>query len=298
VKFISKLTNESVVCSELKVKDYKEILKCTLGDEPDQNIFIETICEVLERTTNKTADFFKNLSVIDLFILLLDLRINSQGDVCKVVVTKDEKQMNLELQLEDLKKEMLEFSKQALNSEIEQDNLKIIFSSPSSTRLLETTEEEYLYFIKEVYFKKLNKRILVETNEQARLLFDVLVPKTSLKIIEQFNETIKKFSEYNFLKKYKGVEQKLSFLPSLSSLIWFTKLLFNEPLEALYNNIFYLAHLGHIDANYIENCSSGEYLLFTKILERTLNSRSTEPASQDSFDDDPENFDDGGIFEE
>jgi hypothetical protein len=292
VKFISKLTNESVVCSELKVKDYKEILKCTLGDEPDQNIFIETICEVLEHTTSKPADFFKKLSVVDLFVLLLDIRINSQGDTCKVVVTKDEKQMTLELRLDYIRDEVLELSKQFSNSTIKQNGLEVGFECPSLSRLMEETDEEYLYFIKNFKSKKL---VEVSSNEQAKLLFDKLPAKVSLEIIKKFEELVKSFSQHNFLSRYKITEQQLTFLPSFSSLLWFVKLLFNEPLDVFYDNLFYLSHLGHLNAQYVDQCSVGEYMLFVSQLKRTL-SKSQQPSEEQTVPDDEDDF--SGQFEE
>ncbi len=293
MKFISKLTNESVVCSELKVKDYKEILKCTLGDEPDQNIFIETICEVLEHTTNKTADFFKNLSVVDLFVLLLDLRINSQGDVCKVVVTKDEKQMNLELRLDYIRDEVLELYKQSLTGDIKQNSLEVSFECPGLNRLMEQTDEEYLYFIKNFKSKKI---IEVNSNEQARALFDKLPAKVSLEIIKKFEEFVRIFAKHNFLARYNITDQQLAFLPSLSSLIWFVKLLFNEPLDVFYDNLFYLSHLGHLNAQYVEHCSVGEYLLFVSQLKRTVSSKSEQPPEDQTIPDDEDEL--SGQFEE
>jgi hypothetical protein len=292
VKFVSKLTNESVVCSELKVKDYKEILKCTLGDEPDQNIFIETICEVLEHTTNKHADFFKRLSVVDLFVLLLDIRINSQGDVCKVVVTKDGKQMTLELRLDYIRDEVLELSKQFSDGTIKQNSLEVGFECPSLSRLMEETDEEYLYFIKNFKSKKL---VEIRSNEQARLLFDKLPVKVSMEIIKKFEELVKSFSQHNFLSRYKITEQQLTFLPSFSSLLWFVKLLFNEPLDVFYDNLFYLSHLGHLNAQYVDQCSVGEYMLFVSQLKRTL-SKSQPPSEDQTIPDDEDDF--SGQFEE
>ncbi len=292
MKFVSKLTNESVVCSELKVKDYKEILKCTLGDEPDQNIFIETICEVLEHTTNKHADFFKRLSVVDLFVLLLDIRINSQGDVCKVVVTKDGKQMTLELRLDYIRDEVLELSKQFSDGTIKQNSLEVGFECPSLSRLMEETDEEYLYFIKNFKSKKL---VEIRSNEQARLLFDKLPVKVSMEIIKKFEELVKSFSQHNFLSRYKITEQQLTFLPSFSSLLWFVKLLFNEPLDVFYDNLFYLSHLGHLNAQYVDQCSVGEYMLFVSQLKRTL-SKSQPPSEDQTIPDDEDDF--SGQFEE
>ena len=103
MKFVSNLSKETLICSELQVKDYKELLKASYGEDINKLIFVETLCEIFAKTTNKPTEYFKKLNIIDLFCLLLDVRINSQGDICKVVITRDEKKMNLELRLDLIK---------------------------------------------------------------------------------------------------------------------------------------------------------------------------------------------------
>ena len=297
MKFVSELSKDTLICSELQVKDYKELLKCTYGDDTNQLIFIETLSEIFSKVANKPTEHFKKLNVIDLFCLLLDVRINSLGDICKVVITKDDKKMNLELRLDFIRDDLKNLFN-VLSTTIEQSNVKVEFECPSVERLLQKANEEYLYFIKGSYIKKDNfaKFVEIATNDHAQMFFEKLSPKVSLQIIEQFESFVKSATGINFLSRYGIEDQTLNFLPSLSSLIWFTKLIFNESLESFYDNLFYLSHHGHMNAEYIENSAVGEYNYFVTCLKNVLSPKESSPEqTEEDFSPDEE---DPGLTEE
>jgi hypothetical protein len=298
MKFIAELTNAKVLCNELKVKDYKELLKCIFGDEPDKVIFIETVCDVFSNITNKPAEYFKSLNAIDFFLLLLETRINSQGDACKVSITKDSKQMSLELRLDYIRDETKKAFESINSTIIKQDNIEVVFECPSVERLLDNVTDEHLYFIKEASIKKNNsiKTIKINNNEQAKLLFEKLAPKISLQIIKKFEEFLKPCVEVNFLNRYKIDDQKLNFIPSIDNILWYSKLMFNESLDTFYDNLFYLSHLGHLNLEYVESLSPGEYIYMTKKLQSTLAQNSSSPQDENSYI--PGDDTDDGFFEE
>lgn len=299
MKFVSELSNETLICSELKVKDYKELLKCSFGDEPNPLIFVETITEIFSKLTNKPQEYFKEqLSIVDLFCLLLDVKINSHGDSCMLSVIKDDKQMTLEFNLEHAKNEIKTILRPFSHLSIEHGNVEMVFECPSVSRLMKKIDEEYLYFIKQssVTKNKIKKTMTVETNEQAKILFDKLSPKISLDVIKTFENLVKCITSHNFLARYGIEEQKLCFVPSVESLIWFTKLVFNEPLDVFYDNLFYLGHLGHINLEYVDQLTPGEYQYMMKKLEFTLQSQN--PQKQQETDDFSSTEDDDGFFEE
>jgi len=288
MKFLSELSKETLICSELQVRDYKSILKCSYGDEVNPRIFAETICDIFMKLTNKSTEYFKKLNAIDLFCLLLDTRINSQGNICKVLVTKDSKQMTLELNLEHIKTDIKSIYNNLFTT-IDQNNIEIVFGCPSVERLLQPTQNEYLSFITGTYIKQNDTKKFIEiaTNEQAELLFDKISPKTFLKIIDNFNKFVETATKTNLLSRYGVKDQQLVFVPSLNSLIWFTKLMFNEPLETFYDNLFYLSLHGHMSSEYVENCVVGEYNYFVNCLLRTQSAK-----------DSGEKQDDGSFFDE
>lgn len=297
MNFFAELTKEKISCAELKVQDYKEILKCSYGDEPNKEIFIETLTSIFAKLSNKPQEYFKqNLSIFDLFLMLLDVRIHSLGDAINIVVTKDNNQAKFELNLKDFKKFLLDFFNKHKQLALQDNHIRIVFNFPLVERLLEPLEEEYLYFLDEVFFH--NKTFKIQTNKQAQELFDKLPPKLASKFIDNFKEFIVDCQKNNFLENFQ-VQQTLTFIPTIESLIWYTKLFFNETLETFYDNMFYLSYLGHLELSYINSLGPGEYSYMVRKLEQTLNqkNRQNEPPSND-YDISGDNFDDSGMFED
>lgn len=279
MKYVSHLSKESLFCTELLVRDYKELLKCSYGEEPNKKIFVETVCEVLAKIIQKPISYIKSLNIVDLFCLLLDIRFNSLGP-CNVVLTENDQKFNIELNLGYIKEETEQlFSK--LSTTIEHNGIELVFECPSMERLLQNVKDDYLCYIKGSYIiKNGNKRFIeIHTNEQAELLFDKIPPKISIAIIQKFNEFVEQITGINFLSRYGFKEQRLVFVPSLDSLIWFTKLLFNEDLSSVYDNIFYLSYTGKMGADYVENCAVGEYNYYIGLLRQVVASKNSSSGS-------------------
>lgn len=297
MNFLTVLSKDTLACSELQVRDYKELLKCSFGDSPDKTIFIETICRIFSKLTNKSLDYIKQLNIVDFFCLLLDIRNNSLGD-CKLVVTRDEKKFNLELDLAKVKEETSSLFEQ-LATTIKHSNIEVYFECPSLERLMQNTKDEYLSYIKGSCITEKEKQcfVTITTNEQAEMFFDALPPKISLEIIDKFNAFVEKITNLNYLSTYGFEDHQLMFLPSIDSLLWFTKLLFSESLTSLYDNIFYLSYSGKMNPEYVENLSVGEYNYFIGLLKQILSNKNpSKEAEQDQNFNDLE--DDPGFFGE
>jgi hypothetical protein len=61
--------------------------------------------------------------------------------------------------------------------------------------------------------------------------------------------------------------------------------------------LFYLSHLGHLDLNYVESLTPGEYTYMVKKLEFALGQKSSATPSDEAQQDTDEDFDDSGMFE-
>jgi hypothetical protein len=278
MKFQLQVSEQVISCEELTVSLYKDLLKSIYGDEPDVQVFIQTVSNILSSLTDKPLSFFKNLSVMDLMSCLLQLRMNSLGDRVIVSLNLDDAKRSLELRLDWVNEEILDFNKSNIKNTIKVGTIEVEIDSPSPIRLIEKISDEYLYFVKSI---KIDDKILViETNDEAKNITERLPIKVIFAIIEHFEKIIKEIKSLNFLKRYKITEHNLGFIPSNDSLLWFTKLIFNESLESFYDNIFYLAKLANIPPSYTESCSVGEYFVYTGTLQRTLAQQNSE--QQDS----------------
>ncbi len=67
--------------------------------------------------------------------------------------------------------------------------------------------------------------------------------------------------------------------------MWFVKLFFSEPLNTLYDNIFYLSYKANMNSEYIESCTPGEYIYFIKKLEQILHEQSQQQNQESSQND-------------
>lgn len=283
MRFVSELSKERIVSKELCVSHYKNILKSCYGETVDSVLFIENLCDVFSQLTEKPVSFFKNLNIVDIFCFLLDMRINSQGTICSLTLRRNEKNVGLELNLSYVREEIRNLYKE-LYVDIKSEDMLIQFECPSVNRLIQPATADYIPYIKEACILKADKRITIEDNNTAELLFDRISPKISLEIISKFSSFVEKVTGVNFLSRYGIKDQNLMFIPSLDSLIWFTKLLFNESLESFYENIFALSYAGKMTPSYIESCAIGEYIYFMNCLKKVQNQKSESPNSPEQMD--------------
>lgn len=291
MNFRLNIGEQSILCKELKVSLYKDLLKSTYGDDPDAEAFLDVVANLLSSISDAPCKFFKELSVIDLMSCLFQLRINSLGNSTIINLNIDEKKRSLELRLDLVNEELIKFNESNIKKTLDIGSVKICLEAPSVQRLLEKTEEEFLYFVKSVSLN--NKTVEVKTNKEAKEITEKLPIKATLSIVDYFENVILQTRSLNFLARYGINDPSLGFVPSIDSLIWFTKLMFNESLESLYDNLFYLAKLANIPPSYTEKCSVGEYHVFTNTLRRTLSQESgSNEQRADSVPDQDSNFSD------
>ena len=282
MKIESKLSDQSVYFTELTVKDYKNFLKETYGEEPIQELFMESVYNLLTKCLSKPLEFVKNLSAIDLLCLLIDIRINSVGEICEIMIdTGEPKPTTIQLNMDWMKEDLLNLN-QLMSKTIQADNILINFGCPSLERF-NNTPDEYLSFIKKIVVK--DKFLDVTDNQQAEIVFDSLSPKTSLEIIETYKSIVSLLTDYNFLERYSIFEQRITFVPSFVTMQWFIKLMFSESLEAFYTTFFHMSYTAHMNAEYLENITVGEYKYFVSCLKKTLaqaNQKDDEQSAADS----------------
>ena len=271
-------SSNTILCSELTLLEYKEILKVIYGDEPCKETFIETITALLAQVSNRDQEFYKQLNIIELLLILIKLRVQSMGDSTTVNLKKQENQTSLELRLDWMAEDLEMFNSQFVAKRIEQKAFDIILAPPSITKLQESVEDEYLYFIKAVYIKESKTLVPVLDNASAKAFFEKLPAKVAASVIGYFEAFVKELKNVNFLSRYGIVEQALLFIPSIDSLLWFAKLMYTESLESFYENIFYLSYYGHMDGKFLNSCTPGEYIYFAKKLQEILaQQKSTHP---------------------
>jgi len=211
-------------------------------------------------------------------------------------LTVEDKQMGLELRLDYIREEVYKLHSSIQNKIVKNNNTEIVLECPSVQRLLNQTEEEHLVFIKKIIFTNQSSKqkiATIETNKQAQLFVEKISPKLFIEINERIRSIMAEFLNNNFLARYK-LEQQLIFLPSIESLLWFVKLIFNESLSTFYDNLFCLSHYGHMNLTYVEDCTVGEYKLFASQLQKVIAANAPSTEQQEEVVSDEE----AGFFDE
>jgi hypothetical protein len=267
----------------MTVANYREMLKCTFGENVDRILFVENFINILAEVTSKDVFYLRNISLVDIIYLVFDIYNNSIGS-CKITVTQEEKTLNVELDLSKMKE--LLFSHNAyFNPTVEAGPFKIVMETPSLERVLEPAKYAFLKYIKGIQTDTL---IPIKTNKQAATLIQTLTPQVVNLIASQYESIISVFSQINFLSIYGLDDTKFNFFPTFDTFLWLVKLLFGDSLSQFYENFFYLSYSGKFNAEFVEKISVGEFNYFIGLLKHTLN-----PPSENELNATPANHDVG-----
>ncbi len=258
------LLNKTVVYKELKLKHYKTILKCLISDPIDTNNLILNLNSVLTHITNLTEDEVLNLNLLEYLLLLIEIRITSIGSSIFAIHKINDESINIEIPLYKTLQEVQNCLNDFKSEKIPiNDSITLNYSIPT---------------VKDLLIKK--SPIFIKEN------IDDL-PACYLKNI---NPYIKKFN--NFIKNYyffKPPTEKYIINLSLNPInyILLIKILYNEDLFSVYSNIFYLSKLCNMSAEYLENCTYGEFKIFVKKTEEFLQRTSRPSIKQEVHEESP-----------
>lgn len=273
MKFPIELVDRTIMCSEMTVKHYKDFLKSTYSDEPDYDSFTLMFVSMLSELTDLSKDEILDLSIIDIFLIILELRMYALGSYCNVSIQlEDDSKANLQLSLGLIIRDLKAVEFKQFQTSIEQKNITVHLSPPSFTRFKEEAPEgeEHLMFIDSIEIHSINDKRKITTYETAKMVSDILSPKHCILISKLFVEYLTATSDVDLLVHYKIKNRTLKFTPTFKTVMWYTKLFFSEPLNTLYDNMFYLSYRAHIDLSYIEQCTVGDFMYLVKKLEQVL----------------------------
>ena len=287
MRFNIDLVTQKIRCKELTVKQYKEILKATWPETPLVNPALDTLFEIFAELSNVEFSYFYDLNLIEAFLYIIELKMQTSGNICMLSVSdKDGKSANLSLNLRTVQETIKNTYKSILDECVKTDQLEIKLAFPTIQRLLDSNEDtdNYLLYVTKATILSNNVSIVFSSTNEAEAFINFLPLSLVKQIQTTYGEIHTKINAINFLSFFSVLgEQQLPFILTFEYFIWFVKLLFAEPLDVLYDNMYYLCNIGHIDLGYLESCTPGEYTYFVKKLEQTLNAQQSN--SDSNFDD-------------
>lgn len=257
---------------ELKVRHLKIIYKSLLGDDLEPGVVFTNITPILAHLTDETVNSINQLSFINYFKLLFEIRCNSIGNLIFVELT-DAINTKVEINIYKFIEILNEIDLRDLLKEYSYENFSFSLRLPSILDLQQfpenpTLENLYKFFIKEIKIKGKTVSLLQLNSQEKEEILELIPAKTTSIIVNKVQEVLGKFNDVNLLSKTYGLQdKKLPFNLNIRNLTAIIKVLFGEQLLPLYENIFGLCKVGNFTPEYIEDCTPGEYLLFVKKLE-------------------------------
>lgn len=257
-----KFTNKKIIYKELKLKQYKTVLKCLYTDPIDVPNLLLNLNNILTRVTNLTEDEILNLNLLEYIFLLTEIRTTSIGSSIFAIYNNSDTPINIEIPLKKTSIEVLNCLNNFKPLIYEDSKIILNFSIPLVRNL---TNKKFLY-----------------VNEDIENL-----PVRYLKIIQNYtNKLDNYFNQYYFFNSgIKEYDLKLSL--NKNEYIQLIKILFNENLLSIYDNLFYLSKICNISSEYLENCTYGEFKIFVKKTEEILQKQIKPIPSTDNNAYDP-----------
>lgn len=266
--------NKNYSIRELLLREYKEVLKTFYGEEPDFSNAVLNVSKLLSQLLNKDELFFlKQISVVELFLIMLQVRNYSLGNILNINLTHNNNKIAAKLDLNKIFNRLnsLVFQNENIILQINK-KIKVQIGFPTADKLLALSFDDTVLYIKSIIVnERSNKSQTFTENSDIETIINNLPVKQTFPIVERINQLIKDVNRLNLLDFTKLKDQILVFSPTIESFIWFTKLIFNESLDVFYSNCFHLSYTGKMNLDYIENsCTPGEYFYFVQKLQATL----------------------------
>lgn len=287
-KLISQATllQKEIEFKELNLSQYRQLLKCFIGDEIDLKFVYSNTNNILQTLTNLTDKEIKQLSFVDYFLLLFNIRQISIGDTVSLYVFDNEqKQLKVDLRVQNLINEINNTEMKKLLMPENTDVGEIFYRLPTIEEILflENSSDNSLYtfFLQKIKFS--NTEIILENysfEEREKIVQKVPV-KVMTSLTKRTQKLIYYFNNLNLLKSINNetFNRVLPFTLNSEILGFVYKLVYNTNLENIYDCMFALAKAANFSCEFLDNCSPGEFYLFVKKLEQ-LNAQQQQASNE------------------
>jgi hypothetical protein len=278
---------------ELKIKHFKVIQKCLFGDEPNIPTLLINFDNVIKDIIQLPNCDIKKIDFFIYIIFLLELRCTCMGNIIFAAFT-DKPDTQIEINVYRVINTLKEFY---IANKLQPDtyeNIKINYRFPTFNNVLTFTDKNfYESFIEQIYINDTDIEFDKFNETEKHLIVNKLPSKVSTLIMNKVQQFLLVLNNVNLAKSIPGLQDKeLYFNFNIINILYLLKLTFGDYLFNLYDNIFYLSKQCNLDANYIENLTPGEYIIFSKKLQE-LNSKNTNTNKNVLTNSVSNNFSDG-----
>jgi hypothetical protein len=258
---------QPIIYKELTLKEYKNILKSLLSDPIDTDSILLNLNRILINITSLKEEELINLNLLEYLALLVNIRQVSIGNSIFATYKTETDNINIEINLQETFDEIINCLKKDRTIIINDNNINLKLSIPKIKNLLNKNDNLYcdqnINDLPAKYFAPINNKI---------------------------NTLNKQINNFYF---FKSPIEKYSIKLSLKLIDYFQliKILFNDNLLTIYNNIFYLSKICHLTPDYLENSTYGEFKIFVKKVQEMSEQSASNTNNQSEVDSDANDFD-------
>jgi len=278
------LLQSSVNFKELTLNQYRQLLKCFIGDDISPAFIFSNTNSIIKELTDLTQYQIDNLSFLDYCILLFYIRLVSIGDtVFLTVETPENKQLKIDLRTSKVieqitKSKVIDLLQPEIN-----DHCEIEFRLPSIKEILFLEQEEDLYNIYTFFLKTLKiSNTIINLEDFSYKDREEIIQKIPIRVMTSLTkrthsliETCNEINLLDFLKS-KTFDKKLILTLNSQLISFVIKLIYNTSLESVYDFMFALSKFANLSCSFLDECSPGEFFLFSKKLEE-VSFKQTQP---------------------
>lgn len=276
---------------ELTLKQYRQLLKCFLGDDISAEFIFDNTDSIIKEVTDLTKEQIKNLSFLDYCLLLFNIRQVSIGNAVFLYAEDNEqKQLKIDLPVNKIIDQIIDIKNTELlqPESVDQCNIEYRIPSVDEIILLENQKEEYsiyTFFLKTLKFSNTVIDLENYSYKEREEITQKMPVKVMTSLTRRTHSIIELCNNLNLLESINNemFDKKLVLTLNSQVLGFVIKLLYNSNLESVYEYMFALSKFANISCSFLDDCSPGEFYLFVKKLEE-INAKQQETESNNSAD--------------
>ena len=269
------LLQSSLDFKELDLKQYRQLLKCFLGDEVYADLIFNNTDNIIKELTSLSYKQINNLNFLDYCLLLFNIRQVSIGDTVSLYAEDvEQKQLKIDLRISKVIEQVTD--KKIIDLLVPEtiDQCYIEYRLPSIREIIIFEKEKdiysfYTFFLKTIKFSNSTIDLEDYTFKEREEIIQKIPVKVMTGLTKRTHTIVEHCNKINLLQSLnsKTFDKKL-YLTFNSQIIAFViKLIYNTSLEAIYELMFALSKAANFSGSFLDDCSPGEFYFFTKKLE-------------------------------
>jgi len=271
----AELLFNTITFNELTVRQYRQMLKCFLGDEIYPELIFNNVNNILNELTSLTITEINNLNFLDYCLILIYIRQTSIGSSIFLYTENDKhEQVKIDLQLNDVIKLLKHDELFNLLQPETIDECTIEYRLPTIEEIILLEKQNDVYSVYTFFLKTIKfSTTTINLENYSFLEKENIVQKLPIKIMSILTKRshllINFCNNINLLQDVNNsiFNKKLPLTLNTQIIAYIIKLLYNTSLESIYEYMFVLSKAANFSCSFLDECSPGEFYYFTKKLE-------------------------------